>query len=298
MSDTRCPTTGARRLEVLTYRQSVASELETITASSRPATVSTLTADLGTLGISEGDVLIVHSSLSALGWVAGGAQSVVAALLVAVGAAGTIVMPAQSGQLSDPANWSTPAIPAEWVETVQRELPAFDPHLTPTRGMGQVVECFRQHPNVVRSPHPLVSFVAHGPLAEEIVSSHPLEQSMDDSSPLGRIYDRHGKVVLLGVDHGNNTSLHLAEHRAEWSGKKNRTDSAPLLVDGEHQWVSYEELDHDDEDFDRIGNDFAMTGQERTGVVGAGVGRLCSQRAIVDFAVDWMPRHRPGSLTA
>lgn len=68
-------------------------ESDAIAATERPATVSTLIADLEALGLRRDDVVIVHSSLSALGWVAGGAQAVVEALLAAVGPGGTIVMP-------------------------------------------------------------------------------------------------------------------------------------------------------------------------------------------------------------
>lgn len=271
-------------------------EAEVIDRSHSPATVASLTADLRTLGLVDGDVVIVHSSMSRLGWIAGGAQSVVEALFTAVGRHGTIVMPTQSGQLTDPAGWDDPPIPADWVEAARDGLPAYDAHLTPTRGMGAVVDCFRQQPDTVRSPHPLVSFAANGPRAHEIAGSHPLAPETGDSSPLGRLYELDAHVLLLGVTHGNNTSLHLAEERAAWTGKTNRLHGAPMLVDGQREWVVWDDLDGDDEDFDAIGEAFAATGAERVGNVGAGTGRLLRQREIVDFAVTWMTAHRPGSL--
>lgn len=272
------------------------SEAETIAATGQPVSTTSLVRDLRALGLADGDLVIVHSSLSALGWVAGGAQAVVEALLACVGPSGTIVMPAQSGQLTDPKDWSDPPVPAAWHDDVREHQPAFDPALTGTRGMGAIVDCFRSHQATVRGPHPLVSFVALGPLADEVVGRHPLEQAMDDASPLGRLYDHDELVLLLGVDHGNDTSLHLAEHRADWDGKRNVIESAPMLVDGRRERVSYSDLDRDDTDFSRIGDDFAATGGERSGPVGAGTGRLVRQREIVDFAVDWITAHRPASL--
>ncbi|BAN03078.1 aminoglycoside N(3)-acetyltransferase [Ilumatobacter coccineus] len=271
-------------------------EADAIAATPRPVTASSLTHELRDLGVTHGDVVIVHSSLSALGWVAGGPQSAVEALLAAVGAAGTIVMPTQSGQLSDPANWSDPPVPADWLDDVRANLPAYDAHLTPTRAMGQVVDCFRQHPSTIRSPHPLVSFAANGPAAVDLVAEHPVSPAFGHTSPLARLYDADAQILLLGVGHGNNTSLHLAEHRADWVGKQHVEESAPMLIDGERQWVTWTDLEANEDDFDQIGEALATTDIERVGPVGTGVARLASQRAVVDFAATWMSANRPASL--
>ena len=269
------------------------SEADAIAATSAPATVASLVRDLAALGVDPGGVVIVHSSLSALGWVAGGPQSVVEALLDVVGPSGTIVMPTQSGQLSDPAAWSRPPVPKPWIDLLHDGLPAYDPYLTPTRGMGQVVECFRQHRATIRSAHPTLSFAACGPQAEAIVGTHPLSPGLGETSPLGRLYDLDAQVVLLGVGHAHDTSLHLAEHRASWPGKTTIREGAPVQRDGRREWVVYDDLELDEGDFDQIGDAFAATGSERTGKVGAGTGRLSRVRALVDFAVEWMNEHRP-----
>lgn len=268
------------------------SEKAVIVASDGPVTTASLGVDFERLGILRGDLLMVHSSLSALGWVAGGAHGVVQALMEAVGDDGTLVMPTQTGQLSDPADWDNPGVPPEWVETIRAEVPAYDPHLTPTRGMGQVVECFRSHPEVIRSPHPHVSFAALGPLANELMDNHPLTPSLGETSPLARMYDRGAKVLLLGVTHANNTSLHLAEYRASWPGQRQASHGGPMLVDGARQWVSYEDKEHDDSDFGALGEAFAATGAESQGPCGHGLGRLFAQRAAVDFAVAWISANR------
>ena len=106
--------TGSPRLDERALRQG-------------PVTQERLRSDLIRLGVREGMVLNVHSSLSRLGWVAGGAQAVVGALLQAVGPAGTLLMPAHSGQLSEPANWRQPPVPETWWPEIRAALPAFDP---------------------------------------------------------------------------------------------------------------------------------------------------------------------------
>lgn len=268
------------------------SEAAAIDHTERPATVRTLMADLGELGVVHRSLIIVHSSLSRLGWVVGGAQAVVEALLGVVGPAGTIVMPSQSGSISDPAEWSQPPVPPEWIRTIRDEMPVYDPALSPTRKMGAVVDCFRHHPMTVRSADPTLSFVANGPLADEITRGHLLTPGLGTGSPLDRLYDLDANIVLLGVDHANNTSLHLAEHRAAWPGKTQTSVGVPSIVDGQHQWLTYDDLDLDEGDFVAIGEAFAATGQERSSSIGAGRGRLASMRAIVDFATDWMTANR------
>lgn len=265
-----------------------------ISQSGRPATVDSLVADLRALGVEGGDVLLVHTSLSRLGFVAGGAHAVVLALLAAVGDAGTIVVPTHSGHLSDPAAWQAPPVPEAWWPAVREQTPAFDPALTPTRLMGAVVECLRHHPEARRSDHPAVSFAAVGRHRDEVVEGHELSGGLGERSPLGRVHDLDGRVLLLGVGHANNTSLHLAEHRGAPAGIAFEQRGAPIVVDGERRWVAYEDLEPDDSDFARLGADLAATGIERVGPVGAGTGRLMSQRDVVAYGVEWFREHRPG----
>lgn len=266
-------------------------EAEAIERVDRPATVSSLVADLRRLGLSEGAVVMVHSSLSALGFVVGGAQAVVEALLTAVGPGGTVMMPSHSTHLTDPAEWEHPPVPEAWWETIRAEMPAYDRHLTPTREMGAIVECFRHLPGALRSDHPTVSAVAVGPRANELTDGHELAFGLGERSPQARLYDVDGFVLLLGVGHGNNTSLHLAEHRAP-AVAPTRTESSPLLVDGRRQWVSYECLDEDESDFVEVGEAFAATGAQVSGPAGAGTGHLMRARAVVDFGAGWMRQHR------
>ncbi len=258
-----------------------------------PVTLNMLVADLCRLGIPQGPPILVHSSLSALGWVAGGATVVVDALVEALGPLSTIVVPCQSGDRSDPAHWNNPPVPAHWMPTIRASIPAFDPARVETRGMGRIVEAFRNDRRAVRGSHPTVSFAAIGPLASWIVEPHPLAPQFGEESPLARLYALDATVFHLGTDFSTSTALHLAEHRATWPGKPGlRADGAAVLVDGRRQWVAFDDEPADDSDFKQIGSAFASLGTLTTGQVGAATVTWFSMVSAVDFAVEWMQSHR------
>ncbi|KKB10612.1 hypothetical protein VE25_17105 [Devosia geojensis] len=262
------------------------SEADLIARTRVPATQASLTADLTHLGLAEGETVIVHSSLSALGWVSGGAVAVIEALLDVLGPQGTLVMPAHSSGLTDPAKWGAPPVPADWVEVIRASMPAFDPRRTPTQNMGSIAELFRSWPGVERSLHPNCSFAAVGPNTRRILDGHALESPLGEQSPLARLYDLDARVLLLGVGFDKCTMLHLAEGRA-WPDRPLEDEGSPVLVDGVRQWVSYRAAPvGDPATFVRVGERLAEQGEVAAGKVGNADCWLFSARLAVDLAAE------------
>jgi aminoglycoside 3-N-acetyltransferase len=258
----------------------------------RPVTEADVATSLRAVGVTSGSTVIVHCSLSELGWVVGNAVAVVRALQSVVGADGTIVMPAQTG-LGDPSHWQAPPVPESWWPTIRAHWPGFDPMSTPLRGMGAVAECFARLPGVVHSGHPAVGFIAQGPHAAELMSTHDLNDGLGDRSPLARLEAAGADIVLIGVGHGNNTALHLAETRALGAAAPMIHDGVPMIVDGERRWVEYSHVDFDESDFVALGDAYTVAGGTETRApLGAGEIRRLPMRALVAFAVGWIAEHR------
>jgi aminoglycoside 3-N-acetyltransferase len=261
-------------------------------ADRRFATVPSLVEDFAALGVQPGSVLVVHSSLKAVGDVNGGPVAVILALEQALGPGGTLVMPTHTADLSDPSTWHINPEPEEYWPEIRATLPAFDVDLTPTYNMGIIPETFRKQKGVIRSNHPDTSFAAWGKHARQITDHHELVPIFGEQSPLARVYDLDGWVLLLGVGHHNNTSLHLAEGRARIPHATMHTGS-PMLVDGVRQWVPYDDIDWDDTGFEDLGADFARdSGLQRQGKIGKADALLVPQRPLVDYAVTWLERRR------
>jgi len=258
-----------------------------------PITIKRIVDDLHQLGLEAGQTVLVHSSMSKIGWVSGGAQAVIMALMEVLGDDGTLMMPTHTSQNTDPANWSAPPVPQSWWQVIRENRPAYDPSLTPTREMGVISETFRKMTGVKRSNHPIGSFAAIGKHADFLIENHDsLEQMFGDASPIGKLYDCDGHILLLGVSHSNNTSLHLAEYRANFPSKSNIKEGVAMLVDGQRQWVDFEMLSLETDDFDTIGSAYHAQHGYTSGKVGLADSLFMRQRPIVDFATKWMTTNR------
>jgi aminoglycoside 3-N-acetyltransferase len=208
--------------------------------------------------------------------VAGGPAGLVAALRAALGPSGTLVMPSWTGDDEAP----------------------FDPAATPSaEDLGVVPATFWRMPGVLRSDHPF-AFAAAGPLAAEIVAGPLPLPPHAPASPIGRVYQLDGQVLLLGVGHDADTTLHLAEVLAGVPYRVPRHCTA--LRDGRAVRVDYEENDHCCERFALADGWLRRRGWQREGMVGYAEARLARSRDIVAAAVEELAKdplvflHRTG----
>ncbi|MEZ5428063.1 MAG: aminoglycoside 3-N-acetyltransferase [Pyrinomonadaceae bacterium] len=235
--------------------------------------------DLKNIGIRVGDIIMVHASLRAVGEVEGRGEGLVRSLLSVLGESGTLLAYVDF----EPTD----------------EVPYFDPERSPARpGYGTLAEIIRRWPGAVRSLNPGASMVAVGARAEWICRDHPLNYGYGAGTPLAKLAESGGKVLLLGSDFNNVTILHYAESIADIPDKRviKRTDK--VLSGGEVIDLIVEEFDTGNpvisampEDyFAEITREFVNLGRAQVGLVGSARSVLLPAGKFVSFAVSKMER--------
>ena len=221
------------------------------------------------LGVEKGDALFVHSSLSSLGHVEGGADTVVDALLDAVGPFGTLAVP-----------------------TFTRYDEPYDPEESPST-VGAVTDAARTHEDAVRSIHPTKSIVVIGPDAAELVADHAPANSLGIDSPLHRIIQRGGRILLVGVDHTTNSALHVAERLAGMAYRDQKAETTTSVGNGIER-VTVNQV-HCSKGFEAISPLARHAGIVRMGQIGAAEVRLIEGEPLLDLAVELLEAE-PGAL--
>lgn len=265
-------------------------ELDTIAALTAPVTENDLREGLLALGIHHGDTVVVHSALSKIGWVCGRELAVVRALVRGIGIFGLLVMPAHSGDNSEPADWSRPPVPESWQAPIRANMPAYDRRAMPTRGMGRIADCFRTYPGTRRSGHPHVSWCARGFGARWLLRGHvPGKPCFGMGSPLGRLYRRNAKILLLGVGYDNCTALHLAESLD--SNTPQMSVGAAVRVWGKRRWMTWTDIEFNSDRFVALGEQYEAEGGPVThGRLGNANCTVVRVRPLVDFGLAWLQK--------
>lgn len=204
-------------------------------------TRDSLARDARALGVCDGDLVMLHASVRAVGSVAGGADQIHLALKDAVGGAGSLFMYASCPAYYDEVGRGDH--PPEMEAGLRAHLPAFDPHTARcARDNGTLVEFLRTWPGTVANEH-VVRFICRGPHAEALFAPQAWTYAYGHDTPLARFAALGGRILLLGSDHDQVTFLHHAEHLVAVPGKRVVRYEVPWLVNGERVWRPCEEFD-------------------------------------------------------
>ena len=240
---------------------------------------------------------MVHTRMSALGWVVGGSETVVRALLDAVGPEGTVAAYA---------SWEEHVYrdserPAEHLQAYIEEPPVFDPATAEAdRGHGWIPERLRTWPGAERSVQPDASVVAVGARARWLTDPHAPDFGYGAGTPFARLVEADGQVLLLGAPLDTITLLHHAEAIADVPGKRAVTYRLAVAdggrieqrtytdIDTGRGALPYENLGLDDDVFAVIARAALAAGIGTRGAVGQAECHLFPARALTEFAVGWL----------
>ena len=263
-------------------------------------TRSWLVRDLEELGLKPGGVVMVHCRLSALGHVVGGAETVVRALLDALGLEGTLV--AYTGWQDAPPD-DLDVLDEGARRGYLEEQPAYDPRVALSRrDHGRVAEVLRTWPGALHSGHPEAGVAAFGRLAEKITASHPYDDAYGAGTPYARVVEVGGQVAMLGAPLDTVTLAHHAEAIAEVPDKRRVVYRYPVLEGGERVWRTFSDIDTSDgalpyerligeEDYVGYLARSALAARCGTsGSVGKATAYLFDAPDLVDHAVGWIER--------
>ena len=221
------------------------------------------------LGLEAGASVLVHSSLSSLGYVEGGADTLIDALLEAVSPNGTVLVPTLTG--SEALNAENP--------------PFYDPSETPC-WTGRIPETLRQRPDAVRSLHPTHSVAAIGARAQALTQDHEFSITpCGPDSPYGRLARTGGHILLLGVTHSVNTTMHHVEEIVGVPYHMQPGLVAARIKTGEHVRTIHTMLHRygPQRCFERMEPVFRERGIQRDGRIGQAQVRLIDTRRMVEI---------------
>lgn len=199
------------------------------------------------------DSCIVHTSLSAFGYIPGESQAIVDVLKELL-YDGNIVMAGQTTDLTDPIDWEDPGATPEAQDKIRQNMPAFNAEKTPIRRIGRTPEYFRTSADVRRSNHPIYSMCMWGRDSERLSRNRSYDMPFGVGSPLDDLYKLNAKVVMLGTDYESCTALHLADSTIN---RPYIMEDAPVDVNGKTKWIKYKNVDLDKyDDFNEFGEYF------------------------------------------
>lgn len=259
----------------------------------------TLATDLRGIGLRPGDTVMAHGAMRAVGPIQGGVDALVDAILDVVGPDGTLMAytdwNADHLALAD----ETGAVPQE----NRPHVAAFDPRRSrASRDNGILPEWVRSHPDARRSENPGASVAAIGARAEALTKDHGLDYGYGEDTPLARLVELDGKVLMVGAPWDTMTLLHHCEHLAKLPDKRVIRSVVPIARGGVTEWQPFEEFDTevpvvaglDDDYFAAIVQDFVDEHGVEVMRIGDATSLLVPAREMAAFGVAWLEDRQRG----
>lgn len=255
-----------------------------ISKASNLVTKSDLIKGFQELKIDQNDLLMVYSCLENFDFIIGGAQTVIDAIYEVAGYHTTIVMPSHRLDQVCPSFFDLD-VPAKWHDKIKKYAPAYDMNLSPIES-DEVARTFAMSQNIIRSVHPVTSFIATGRKADWYLNTHSLNSMLGEGSPLQKLYAQDAKILCLGVDYENITALHLAEYFAKC--RDYTKHEAVVMKNGERTLIEFEDLALDSSSFNELGSAYEKEVEVNKTIIGGTTCRLLDFRSVVDFATEYL----------
>jgi aminoglycoside 3-N-acetyltransferase len=259
-------------------------------------TKSELISGLRAIGVEPGQTIMFHVSIKAIGWIIGGPDVLIEALLECLQDKGTIMM--YAGWEERPEHFD------RWSAERQRafliECPPFVPERSrANRKWSILTEYLRTWPGACRSGNPGASMVAVGARAQWLTANHALQYGYGPESPLGKLCNVDGQILQIGVSPGTATLIHHAEHLARLPRKRKFSYRVPMYQGNAVKWIEIQEYDtsrgivewEGGDYLETIAAEFRRTGKGCAGKIGGADSYFCKARDLRDFALAWLEDH-------
>jgi len=259
-------------------------------------TRASLRDDLTHIGLRDGDTVMVHAAMSKVGPLLNGPDALSNAILDVVGAEGTMLVYTSWDSVHDDLMDDDDRVLPEWRDHV----PGFDQQASrAVRMNGIIAEFVRTMPGARRSANPGASVAAVGKLADWITADHPQDYGYGDRSPLAKLVERGGRVLMVGAPWDTMTLVHHADHLAHLPGKLVRRYEVPFTEAAGKTWRVVEEFDTTEpvmeglpEDYiEQIVTAYVAGGAGREGFIGLAPSLIVDAKPMLAFAINWLEAH-------
>lgn len=249
---------------------------------------------LSFIGVKAGMALEVHSSLSSIGYIIGGEETLNDALLQVLGE-GTLVMACQASKNSEPLQWEDNSIDFRLMDKIRTVTPGYNPETADISSMGRQAENLRNRANTFFSYHPNSGFMANGKEARALMASQPLNFPLATGSPLDKMYHHpNSYILLIGVGYSKATGLHFGECMSKT--REIILQGGSVIKDGQTSWKKYLDYQLDSSEFEIIGKLMEKNRMVKVGKLGEATCRLFKFKDACDITCAYLQQKYGGVL--